>query len=99
MALFDTGAWSFVIGLGLVWAGALILANVGLPRQLKTGDTVCFAPESRTIDLVDADGMPMDSEMQARAASYSEPDWPRTGTVKDLINSHLSDAEDGCAVY
>ena len=41
----------------------------------------------------------MDAEMNERAASYIEPEWPKTGTIKDLINSHLSDAEDGCAVY
>ena len=39
MQIFDTGAWSFVIGLGFIWAGALIVANVGLPRQLRAGET------------------------------------------------------------
>lgn len=85
------------------FAGARAKAAYHLPRnrlrQLETGDTVCFAPESRKIDLVDADGTPMDSEMNERAASYTEPDWPKTGTIKDLINAQLSDAEDGCAVY
>ena len=85
------------------FAGARAKAAYHLPRnrlrQLETGDTVCFAPESRKIDLVDADGTPMDSDMNERAASYTEPDWPKTGTIKDLINAQLSDAEDGCAVY
>lgn len=68
-------------------------------RQLKNGDTVYFAPESKSIDLVDTDGAPRDAEMDARAAAYMEPNWPKTGTIKDLINAQLSDAEDGCAIY
>jgi dihydroxy-acid dehydratase len=85
------------------FAGARAKAAYHLPRnrlrQLRNSDTVCFAPESRKIDLVDAGGIPLDSEMDARAAAYTEPDWPKTGTIKDLINAQLSDAEDGCAVY
>lgn len=85
------------------FAGTRAKAAYHLPRnrlrQLKTGDTVCFAPEFRKIDLVDADGTPMDAEMDERAASYIEPEWPKTGTIKDLINAQLSDAEDGCAIY
>jgi hypothetical protein len=85
------------------FAGARAKAAYHLPRnrlrQLRNSDTVCFAPESRKIDLVDAGGIPLDSEMDARAAAYTEPDWPKTGTIKYLINAQLSDAEDGCAVY
>ena len=85
------------------FAGARAKAAYHLPRnrlrQLKTGDTIRFAPESRKIDLVDADGAAMDAEMDARAAAYVEPEWPKTGTIKDLINAQLSDAEDGCAIY
>lgn len=85
------------------FAGTRAKAAYHLPRnrlrQLKTGDTVCFAPEFRKIDLVDADGTPMDAEMDERAAAYIEPEWPKTGTIKDLINAQLSDAEDGCAIY
>ncbi|MEM6498379.1 MAG: dihydroxy-acid dehydratase [Pseudomonadota bacterium] len=85
------------------FAGTRAKAAYHLPRnrlrQLKTGDTVCFAPQSRTIDLVDADGTPMDTKMDELAAAYIEPEWPKTGTIKDLINSQLSDAEDGCAIY
>lgn len=85
------------------FAGGRAKAAYHLPRnrlrQLKSGDTVCFAPASRTIDLVGADGAPLDDEMNARAAAYVEPNWPRTGTIKDLINDHLSEADEGCAVY
>ncbi|MEM8975277.1 MAG: dihydroxy-acid dehydratase [Pseudomonadota bacterium] len=85
------------------FAGARAKAAYHLPRnrlrQLKTGDIVCFTPRSRKIDLVDAEDKPMDAEMDKRAAAYVEPDWPKTGTIKDLINSQLSDAEDGCAIY
>lgn len=85
------------------FAGARAKAAYHLPRnrlrQLKTGDMVCFTPRSRKIDLVDPDDKPMDAEMDKRAAAYVEPEWPKTGTIKDLINSQLSDAEDGCAIY
>ena len=85
------------------FAGARAKAAYHLPRnrlrQLKTGDTVRFAPEDRKIDLVDADGNALDDEMETRAGAYVEPDWPKTGTIKDLINAQLSDAEDGCAIY
>ena len=85
------------------FAGARAKAAYHLPRnrlrQLRTGDTVCFAPESRQIDLIDQDGNSMDAEMDQRASTYVEPEWPKTGTIKDLINAHLSDAEDGCAIY
>ncbi len=85
------------------FAGARAKAAYHLPRnrlrQLKSGDIVCFTPRSRKIDLVDAEDKPMDAEMDKRAAAYVEPDWPKTGTIKDLINSQLSDAEDGCAIY
>jgi dihydroxy-acid dehydratase len=85
------------------FVGARAKAAYHLPRnrlrQLKDGDTVCFEPATRKIDLVDASGTPMDSEMDARAAAYVEPDWPKTGTIKDLVNAHLSDAENGSAVY
>ena len=37
--------------------------------------------------------------MDERAKAYQEPDWPKTGTIKDLINAQLSDAEDGCAIF
>ncbi len=85
------------------FAGARAKAAYHLPRnrlrQLKDGDMVCFEPQSRKINLVDADGKPLDAEMDARAAAYVEPEWPKTGTIKDLINAQLSDAEDGCAIY
>ncbi len=85
------------------FAGARAKAAYHLPRdrlrQLKDGDIVRFAPGSRSIDLVDADGTPLDAEMEKRAAAYVEPDWPKTGTIKDIINAQLSDAEDGCAVF
>ncbi len=41
----------------------------------------------------------MDTEMNELANSYREPDWPKTGTIKDIINAQLSDAEHGSAVY
>jgi dihydroxy-acid dehydratase len=85
------------------FAGGRVKAAYHLPRnrlrQLKSGDTISFAPGTRSIDLVNADGAPMDAEMEARAATYVEPDWPKTGTIKDLINAQLSDAEDGAAIY
>ena len=85
------------------FAGARAKAAYHLPRnrlrQLQTDDTVCFAPGSRQIDLIDQDGNTMDTEMDQRASTYVEPKWPKTGTIKDLINAHLSDAEDGCAIY
>ena len=85
------------------FVGARAKAAYHLPRnrlrQLKDGDTVCFEPATRKIDLVDVSGAPMDAEMDARAAAYVEPDWPKTGTIKDLVNAHLSDAENGSAVY
>lgn len=85
------------------FAGARAKAAYHLPRerlrQLKDGDIVRFAPDARTIDLVDGDGTPLDEEMAKRAAAYVEPDWPKTGTIKDIINAQLSDAEDGCAVF
>jgi len=37
--------------------------------------------------------------MDRLAAAYEEPEWPRTGTLKDIINRHLSGAAEGCAVY
>lgn len=85
------------------FAGGRAKAAYHLPRnrlrQLTNGDRVRFAPDTRTIDLIDGDGKPLDAEMDARASRYREPDWPRTGTIKDLINSQLSSAEDGCAIY
>ncbi len=85
------------------FAGARAKAAYHLPRnrlrQLKNGNRVRFAPETRTIDRIDDSGVPLDAEMDALAASYVEPDWPKTGTVKDLINTHLSSANDGSAIY
>jgi dihydroxyacid dehydratase/phosphogluconate dehydratase len=85
------------------FAGGRAKAAYHLPRsrlrQLRNGDRVRFEPGTRTINLIDNEGKPLDAEMDARAKAYIEPDWPKTGTIKDLINSQLSGAEDGCAIY
>ena len=85
------------------FAGGRAKAAYHLPRnrlrQLKDGDRVRFEPESRTIDLIGEDGRSLDAEMDERARTYVEPEWPKTGTIKDLINAQLSSAEDGCAIY
>ncbi|MEM7427555.1 MAG: dihydroxy-acid dehydratase [Pseudomonadota bacterium] len=85
------------------FAGTRAKAAYHLPRerlrQLRDGERVRFAPASRSIDLIDADGNVLNDEMEKRAASYAEPDWPRTGTIKDIINAQLSSAEEGCAVF
>ena len=57
-----------------------------------------FAPDRRKIDRIDDSGQPLDQEMDKLAAAYVEPDWPTTGTIKDIINRQLSSANDGCAV-
>ena len=85
------------------FAGARTRAAYHLPRnrlrQLRDGERVRFSSEARAVDLVDDAGKPLDAEMEQRARDYVEPDWPVTGTIKDIINRQLSDAEKGCAVY
>jgi dihydroxyacid dehydratase/phosphogluconate dehydratase len=85
------------------FAGTGAKAAYHLPRnrlrQLKNGDTVRFSATSHKIDRVDDTGMPLDTEMDHLAASYTEPDWPKTGTIKDLINTRLSTTQDGAAIY
>ena len=85
------------------FAGTKAKAAYHLPRerlrQLQTGDRIRFAPDNQRIDRIDESGNVMDAEMDELAASYVEPDWPKTGTIKDIINAQLSSAEDGCAVY
>lgn len=85
------------------FAGSRAKAAYHLPRArlrtLKNGETVCFNSEARLIDLVDDTGKSLGDVMEQHAAAYQEPDWPKTGTVKDLINARLSPTEEGAAVY
>ncbi len=84
------------------FAGSRAAAAYHLPRNrlrsLKEGDRVQFSSLTRTIDFVDDDGV-QDAEIDARAEAYREPVWPKTGTVKDLINNRLSSSETGAAIY
>ena len=84
------------------FAGTRAKAAYHLPRNrlrtLRTGQHVRFNPERRSIDRIDEFGKLMTAEMDELANNYREPDWPATGTIKDLVNRHLSDAEDGAAV-
>lgn len=85
------------------FAGTRAKAAYHVPRErlrsLKEGDRILFAPSQRIIALVDGAGGLLDTEMDARARNYREPDWPETGTFKDQINRHLSTTEDGAAIY
>ena len=85
------------------FAGSRAKAAYHLPRNrlrmLRNCEHVRFSSVLRAIDLVDADGQKLDAEMNRRAAAYQEPDWPKTGTVKDLINTQLSPTEEGAAIY
>jgi dihydroxy-acid dehydratase len=85
------------------FAGARTRAAYHLPRnrlrQLRNGERVRFASDTRTVDLIDENGRKLDAEMDERARTYVEPDWPKTGTIKDIINTQLTGADKGCAVY
>lgn len=85
------------------FAGSRAKAAYHMPRNrlrsLKGGELVRFSSRTRCIDLVDAGGVPRSAEMDQRAADYIEPEWPKTGTIKDLINTRLSPTEEGAAVY
>lgn len=85
------------------FAGSRAKAAYHLPRDrlrsLKDGEQVRFSSVSRRVDLVDESGANLDADMDARAHAYTEPDWPKTGTVKDLINARLSPTTEGAAVY
>lgn len=85
------------------FAGSRAKAAYHLPRNrlraLKDGESVQFSSLARSIDLIDANGTMRDAEMDRRADDYREPDWPKTGTIKDLINNQLSSTEDGAAIY
>lgn len=85
------------------FAGSRAKAAYHMPRnrlrQLQNEEHVRFSSLTRSIDLVDNNGATLDAAMEARAAAYTEPDWPKTGTVKDLINARLSRTEEGAAVY
>ncbi len=85
------------------FAGTRAKAAYHLPRnrlrQLQNGEQVEFSMGSRQINLLDERDVPNDALMNKRAEAYIEPEWPKTGTVKDLINKRLTSAEDGAAVY
>ncbi len=84
------------------FAGTRCKAAYHMPRerlrQLSSGDRIRFAPSTRRIDRIDDNGKPLDEQMEQLAAAYEEPNWPETGTLKDLINRHLSSANDGCGI-
>ena len=84
------------------FAGTRCKAAYHMPRerlrQLQSGDRIRFDPGSRRVDRIDAQGERADELMDQLAAAYVEPEWPHTGTLKDIINRHLSSANDGCGV-
>lgn len=84
------------------FAGTRCKAAYHMPRerlrQLQTGNRIRFDPSTRRIDRIGDNSERLDDLMDQLAASYVEPDWPATGTLKDIINRHLSSANDGCGV-
>ena len=52
MAELPADFWAAAIGFGLIWIGALITANGGLPRQLKSGDQPAGEPGSERAFLL-----------------------------------------------
>jgi hypothetical protein len=67
-------------------------------RQLQTGDRIRFDPSNRSIERIADNGVAQDELMVKLAAEYQEPEWPRTGTIKDLVNRQLLSTSDGCGI-